>query len=835
MSSIGVSVLGLMGLLALAVLMLPAAKRLSFPFTVLLAAVGTLLGIIQPVIVDLPLMGPIKDFLHALESFDVTAEAIFFIFLPTLIFEAGLGIDVRRLMDDLGPILMLAILGLLLSTFIIGATVHWVTAVPILVCFLIGAICSATDPVAVVALFKEMGAPKRLSILVDGESLFNDATAIVLFTILISVITGHESASVSSAVVEFIKVFFGGVIWGYLAGHLLCWLMRHFLHLILVNITLSICCAYLTFITAEHYFHISGVMAVVTAALVTSSIGRTIISPRDWFELEQIWEQVGFWANSIIFILVGMTVPRLLHDIDFTATLGLIALTVSALFARALITYGMLPALTFLGVGKPVNLAYKTVMFWGGLRGAVSLALALAVIENPAIPEQSQKYIAILVTGFVLFTLFVNATTVRFVMRFFELGKLKNIEVIMRDKAVSNSLAKISDKLKHFGEAHPRHPHVIEELVQSYATQSEDLKQRAEANNISHNQWVSLGLSILAAQEKRYYFMQFSEGLMHSHIFRLLSAQVDELIDTLKQEGMAGYSSQIDRNLDFDWRYKIAAFALRRLHIQTYLSRRLAERLYLLTASRSALHYLKQKQFDKIQSYLPPDTLSILQAYTQLRAQKTEQALAALAGQYPEYSSELLKRQMLQSALWQEEREYQSLEKDGLITADAFKGLNRDVQRKISRLGTLPPLDLQLHPERLIRKVPLFSHCNAEQIAAISKLLRPEMYFPGNKIINRGSIGNKMYFIASGAVKVALSGQPVTLASGDFFGEIAVLKKTARTADVISLGYCTLLVLGHNEFHRFLSVNKDLKQIIEKAGEERLQELITPPPAGLPT
>lgn len=832
MSATWITVLGLTGLLAFAVLMLPAAKRLNFPYTVLLAAVGTLLGLLETMIVSTPLFQPINDFLIALRNFEITAEAVFFIFLPALVFEAALSIDVRRLMDDIGPILMLAVLGLLISTFIIGATLHWATAVPLLVCLLIGAICSATDPVAVVALFKEMGAPKRLSILVEGESLFNDATAIVLFTILAAMLTEGQNTDLGTGTLIFIKVFFGGVLLGYLAGHVLCWLMTLFSELVLVNITLSISTAYLSFIVAEHYFHVSGVMAVVTAALVCGSIGRTLIKPKLWQELELSWEQTGFWANSIIFILVGMAVPRLLTHLDITLVTGIFVLTLAALLARALITYLLLPLLSRAGLSKRVSLAYKTIMFWGGLRGAVSLALALTIIENPKISESHQQFIEVLVTGFVLFTLFVSATTTRFVMSLFHLGRLSPIESILRDRAVSRALEKVARALKLSATQMSVHKTLADDLTQRYQLKSELLADIEEQRKKVHpDDWTIMGLSILASLERNFYRERFNEGIVQSHIFRLLNAQLDDLVDALKSGGVEGFHQQVTHNLGFDWRFKGAEIINRRLGKQKLLAFRLAERLNVLVLQTEALNHLEEKQLSTLRVYLDEQAYDKVLPIFKNRNVLTHRAFDALSGQYPEYTRQLMQRQLTLSALWQEEAEYARLKNEGVITQEVYRSLTEEVTEKIADIRALPSLDLHLEPESLIRKLPLLCHCSEEQIQSLAKLLTPMLVFPGEQIILKGHTGDAMYFIANGAVDIELENSHRTLVSGDFFGEIALLKQVPRVANVHALGYCYLLELKHRDFQAFLVENKNLKQQIELIGEQRLQALNTPTPA----
>lgn len=365
-------VLGLTGLLAITSLLLPVAQRIHFPFTVLLAAVGILFGIGVNSLYGVEGLWVLTDFVTALQDFNITSEAGFFIFLPALVFESALSIDVRKLIDDLAPIMLLAVVGLLISSFAIAGTISLFVEFSFVVCLLLGAIVSATDPVAVVAIFKDLGAPKRLAILVEGESLFNDATAIVMFSILLSMLVGNAEADLLKGAGDFVRVFFGGIVVGFLFARAVCWLIGKLRGVPLVEITLTLCLAYLSFMLAEHYLHVSGVMAVVTAALVVGSYGRTMFSPETWHPLIETWEQLGFWANSLIFMLVGLAVPGILRDFTI-GDLGLLSVVLlTAFVARAVILYGVLPAFGKTGLAHKVSTAYTTVMFWGGLRGAVS-------------------------------------------------------------------------------------------------------------------------------------------------------------------------------------------------------------------------------------------------------------------------------------------------------------------------------------------------------------------------------------------------------------------------------------------------------------------------------
>lgn len=288
--------------------MLPIARRFNIPYTVLLAVVGFILGFIEIVVDPVGVGGILGDFLHSLKNFKITSDAVMFVFLPALIFISGLSIDAHRLLDDLGPILFLAVAGLLISTVFIGYSIWIVSGMSVLVCLLLGAIVSATDPVAVVSIFEDLHVPKRLAILVEGESLFNDATAIVLFSILSLMVMGDSDSTLMEGIMLFLKVFLGGVIVGYLIATLTGALFKRMKKVPIVKITLTISLAYFSFIIAEHYLHVSGVMATLTSALVIGSVGRSTLKPSTWNDLVETWEHIGFWANSLIFILVGIMV-----------------------------------------------------------------------------------------------------------------------------------------------------------------------------------------------------------------------------------------------------------------------------------------------------------------------------------------------------------------------------------------------------------------------------------------------------------------------------------------------------------------------------------------------
>src|SRR5262249_2523188 len=181
-------------------------------------------------------------------------------------------------------------------------------------------------------------------------------------------------------------------------------------------------------------------VAVVVASLTLGGIGRTRFTPTTWHRLEYTWQQLGFWANSLIFLLAAMLVPRLIETVEFADGLMLLVLLLSTIPARCVVVFGMMPLLGVARLAESIGTAYGVVIVWGGLRGAVSLALGLAVAENTALPEGLRHIVAVLTTGFVLFTLLVNGISLRPLVRVLGLDRLPPAEQALRDRALNMAL-----------------------------------------------------------------------------------------------------------------------------------------------------------------------------------------------------------------------------------------------------------------------------------------------------------------------------------------------------------------------------------------------------------
>ncbi|MEQ8189468.1 MAG: Na+/H+ antiporter [Candidatus Eremiobacterota bacterium] len=375
-------------LLVLVTIVAVVAQRLRMPYTVALVIAGLFVTSQSPV------------------NIEITPELILGIFIPPLVFEAAFHVEFNVLRDNFTSILMLAVPGVIITTLIVGAIITWGTGIAIPVAIVFGALISATDPVAVVALFRTLGVSKRLAVTVEGESLFNDGTAIVLFKLALAVVL-TASFNLPLSVLSFLKVSFMGL----LIGGVLGWIASQIIARIddyLIEITITTVLAYGSYLMAEN-FHVSGVLAVVAAGISSGNLGPSGMSPTTKIVLYNFWEYLAFLANSMVFLFIGLkiNISTIVKDMD-----DILVAVIAVLISRAIVVYGLSwPVHHYLGGYMPRT--WRHILFWGGLRGALSLALALTLPLN--LPNR--ELLQTMAYGVVLFTLLAQGTTIQFILK----------------------------------------------------------------------------------------------------------------------------------------------------------------------------------------------------------------------------------------------------------------------------------------------------------------------------------------------------------------------------------------------------------------------------------
>ena len=505
-----VSILLVVSLVAIVV------RRVRMPYTVALVLAGLLLA------------------LQTRLRLQMTPELVLALFLPPLLFEAAFHIQARDLLDELPTILSLAVLGVALSTILVGVALSFLGILPLSVALLFGALLAATDPVSVVSTFKALGAPRRLTTLLEGESLLNDGTAIVLFQIMIALVL-HGKLDPVQGVFDFVRISFGGVIVGLILGYGVAYLIGR-IDDYLIETTLTTVLAYGTYLVAEH-FHVSGVLAVVMAGLVNGNQGARGMSPTTRIVLYNFWEYVAFLANSMVFLLIGMNLD--LGELSLNIYPILIAIGV-VLFVRAVSVYGLGVLLRL--VKRNPSLTYQHVLFWGGLRGAVSLALAFSLEEYDIVYD---RQLLAMTFGVVLFTLLVQGTTVRFLLQRFGLvGRSKEAVEYERLQGSLLGLRAARRQIQHLYEEGALIPQAKEKVCQELETLESDVLRRIDQLLSEHPEIEEEVVKLARAEAlraARAALVHFgNEGVLSRNIVNQLVARVDAALEHGTLSDLAG-------------------------------------------------------------------------------------------------------------------------------------------------------------------------------------------------------------------------------------------------------------------------------------------------------
>jgi len=374
-----------------------------------------------PYTIALIIAGIVISFFNIFPDIRLTPELIFSILLPPLLFEAAFNLNPHHLKENIKPVLIYAVFGVLIAVFTTGFLLHTIFGgiMPFIACLLFGAVISSTDPISVLAIFKELGVPKRLSAIIEGESLLNDGISVVVYGIILASITSEVTFSISYGFKEFITVAFGGVLVGAILGltfsKITAMIDDH-----LIEITLTTIVTYLTYMTAE-YFKVSGVIAVISAGLMVGNYGTKIgMSPTTRVSVKDFWDYIAFVINSIVFFIIGLevSIAHIFQNFHF-----IVIAIASVLLGRTVSILVLTPFINM--IDKKICLKWQSIFIWGGVRGALAMALALAIPKD----YQYRDIILIMTFGVVGFSLIVQGLSISKLLSILHIGgKDKSLE-----------------------------------------------------------------------------------------------------------------------------------------------------------------------------------------------------------------------------------------------------------------------------------------------------------------------------------------------------------------------------------------------------------------------
>ena len=623
------------------------AKRIGLPHTVLLVLIGIGLGLLS-----------YTQTFSFFGEFTLTPALLFYLLLPTLIFESAYNINARRMVEDAPIILILSIIGLIVSTVVIASGLYYLLAlfgisIPFMIALLFGALISATDPVAVLALFKEYGAPRRLSLIFEGESLFNDATAVALFLILLEVARFgyHGFDTVIEGVATFTSMLVGGVIFGILVGGIFAKVVGWSRENEIASITLTIVLAHITFIMAEllsHHmviggFHIllSPIIATTVAALLMGNYGRSKIHPRAEEFVEKLWGQLAFWANSLIFILIGVLfvdIPSLSREM-----IGVVLLTIVVVaIARAISIYPVVGVFNlFTKKETRVPMSWQHLLSWGSLRGALAITMVFLIPDDLTFSGRSlvispKEFLLALTVGCIAATLFIKAPTIQRMMKRLRLDELTDIEKVEAMEARALIHHEVQARIRRYEQRGYVAETVAAKLHKEHEIEYQNACEELAGGDVKERALRVLRMYAIGIEKKHlkqlYHYHEVNE-----RVFRRLTGKLQLQLEAVE---MGNLAPDVSIHSDGKDVFEHLATRVRNL-INPETEAQKIDNLYLYyraqsILSRKVLKELKAIDTDSAQHIFTPEALvHVLELYTNFRNQ-SEKKMQEIAETYPQ-------------------------------------------------------------------------------------------------------------------------------------------------------------------------------------------------------
>lgn len=492
-------------------------KYIRLPYTIALVVVGIAMGA-----------------LDLLPQMLLTPELVFHIFLPILLFEAAFNIDILDLQKNARSIAMLALPGVLLATAVSAVVTYsgfqlwngspefsWGHAL------LFGTIVAATDPISVLALFGELGVTRRLALIVEGESLFNDGVAVVLFGVLLGMVQGGD-LNVLSAIRQFVVSVVGGGGIGVLLGLAMARVMSlvddH-----LIEITLTTILAFSAYLLAEH-LHVSGVIAVIGAGLMTGNYSTKLaMSPTTRISVSDFWEYAAFAVNSVLFLMIGIEVKI----VNFGPLWIAVLLAVAAMLCgRAAAVFFMAPIIG--RVDKVLPGSWQGVLFWGGIRGAICMVLALSLPRDLPL----RQLLITMIFAVVIFTLLVQGLSIKTLLKKLGLIPITTQETYETRKGEIYSLGRARLELEQMynrGALSQRNYELLAPRLQDRLTELQlDLHEIAVGEGVAVVEELHRAEERLLHAEKDGIREAYLSGIISEKVMKRLLSNVDDRLFSLE-------------------------------------------------------------------------------------------------------------------------------------------------------------------------------------------------------------------------------------------------------------------------------------------------------------
>ncbi|MEH6823168.1 MAG: cation:proton antiporter [Motiliproteus sp.] len=799
----------------------------KIPYSAALLLAGLLVGTLDR---SLLLSDSVPQLHPLLQSFThLDPHLILFLFLPTLIFESAYSLEPHLLRRALAQIALLALPGMLISAVLTAVLVRWLFpwdwSWPL--AFLFGALISATDPVAVVALLRDVSSRKRLETLLEGESLFNDGTAIVLFSLCFSILLSVDQATISMGSIA------AGLIWTVALGGLTGWVFGKSIILAvgriyndpLVETTLSIACAYLVYFVAEALLHASGVVAVVVFGLMLAGKGRSRFSPEALGFLHHFWSMLAHMANTLIFLVVGLLIANRIELFDGRSWGLLLALYLGLLVIRACTILVLMPLLRRLGFGLSRDKAL--VLIWGGLRGAVALALALMLVQHPEVDSRWGEQVLFMTAGIVALTILINGSSMGWLFARLGLDRLPAGKQAMIDRAeqiIQRQMELRLPELKKRSLTQLSDWQAIERNALAPVTPVVQSESKAAPVRRAANELEIEFRRRLLEHERSSYWLQYREGFLGREATSRLIDAVDQALDGSPQ---IHPRPQLQRY----WNGSVPVEWLRQLPLLTRLANRIAYR-HLVLGYDMARGFVQAQNAALAQvDMLSEDRHSSRRARAELvqNKQQTYILLLQLKQAFPELAARAELHSAQRTLLIQKRAMVEQLQQQALLDpAEAERMLaqiNCTLQARHFAAVEAAPLP---DPLQLIRDARWAAELSPEALSQLIAYAEQRIYQPQDMIVAHEERHQALIIVVRGVVeRVDLddeTGQALVLdvlGPGCYAGFSSLFENHHHTG-LRAAGPVDLLWIPAAELRRMMATQPALKQALLQMVQQQL-------------
>lgn len=741
---------------------------------------------------------------------------------------------------------LLAAPGVLISTFCLGAALKflfpfnwdWKTSL------LLGGLLSATDPVAVVALLKELGASKKLSTIIEGESLMNDGTAIVVYQLFYRMVTGWSFSW--GAVIKFLtQVSLGAVGLGLAFGIASILWLGFIFNDTVIEISLTLAVSYIAFFTGQEGIGVSGVLTVMTLGMFFSAVAKTAFKGESQQSLHHFWEMVTYIANTLIFILSGVVIAEsVLRDDSIIKAHGhiwgyLFLLYAFLILSRVVVVGVLFPLLRYFGYG--MDLKEATILVWAGLRGAVALSLSLSLKqasgESVYISRETGVLFVFLTGGIVFLTLIVNGSTTQFVLHYLQMDRLSAAKKRILNYTKYEMLNKALEAFGDLGEDEELGPadwptvkRYITSLNEADGERMHPHSTDENDDSLDHMNLKDIRVRFLNGVQAAYWVM-LDEGRITQTIANLLMQSVDEAMDLVSNEALCDWRG-LKSYVNIPNHYKFLQSSLVPQKLVTYFTVERLETACYICAAFLRAHRLARQQ---LQEFLGNSDISALvMGESEQEGEEAKMFLEDVRVTFPQVLRVVKTRQVTYSVLNHLIDYVHNLEKIGLLEEKEMIHLHDAVQTDLKKLLRNPPMVKVPKIRDLITSNPLLGALPSSVCEALTESTKEIMKISGSVLYKEGAKPSGIWLISNGVVKWSsrsISNKHLlrpTFAHGSTLGIYEALAEKPYLCDIVTDSVVHCFFIETEKIHSALRSNPDVEDFFWQESVIVLAKLMLP-------